>query len=254
MKDLNVFRVIFQQPFLHILPKRNVLTAFRVRQDFIRVPWMMMTTREGSQKKKRRSCVAGLGGDIVTQSTVWNFIFRRRRERRREGKVGGGGGSNEFSRRGPNTHESCQRRLYGECEALCRRGKCEAASVGKSVRLTKAQCALHFSRRLAASQLSPSATADFQEKIEGIADFLIPNKSCRFALSGYALQLSNLRTVDAQMGRYIGGCGSGLRSNPWSRHHVFWRGREILLDCRLFYYHRSRLSVQHPQNLWACGE
>jgi hypothetical protein len=79
------------------------------------------------------------------------------------------------------------------------------------------------------------AAADFQEKTEGIADFLLPNKSGRFRQLCYGMQLSNPRTVEAQMGRYSGDCGSGLRFNPWSRHHVFWRGREILLDCRLFY-------------------
>jgi hypothetical protein len=43
------------------------------------------------------------------------------------------------------------------------------------------------------------------------------------------------------MGSCSGECGNGLRFNPWSRHHVFWRGREILLDCRLSYCHKSQI-------------
>ena len=73
----------------------------------------------------------------------------------------------------------------------------------------------------------------FDQEKNRNADFVIP-KTSHILLLCYALQLSNLRTVEAQMGRYSGECGNGLRSNPWSRHHVFLRGREFLLDCRLY--------------------
>jgi hypothetical protein len=60
---------------------------------------------------------------------------------------------------------------------------------GKNVKLP-VLWALHFFRRLAVSQISPSATADFQEKTDGIADFVIPNKSHSLIMLRTATQQS----------------------------------------------------------------
>jgi hypothetical protein len=103
---------------------------------------------------------------------------------------------------------------------------------GKNVKLPVLR-ALHFSRRLAALQISPSATAVFKKKQKELPTCrLCYSQQVTFSLM-LRLRLSNLRTVEAQMGCYSGECGNGLGFNPRSRHHVFWRGREFLLDCRL---------------------